>query len=457
MLKRFLALTLLSPALASAQAPKTFFACYVPAVGAMYLIKATGVPSACLTSSHVEITWTEGSLADGGATTAKLADGAVTTVKLADGAVTAAKLSADVNSAIVSDGSITPAKLSFDPATQAELDAQLAALGTVGTLNDAANPLEWTRLKSVPSFSLASHDHGLGNFNTRIGLSALSSITTGFSNTAVGDIALVTNTTGSQNTAVGPSALRFNVSTMQNVAVGPASLRDHTAGDWNTSVGSFSMPAHTSGQANTALGQAALNVITTGSNNTAIGRNSAAGLTSGSDNTFIGRNAGVLLTSGSGNVYINNDGQATENDVLRIGAAQTRAFIAGVSGVTTALAGLAVFVDANGQLGTVSSSRRFKQDIADMGNASARLMQLRPVMFRYRQRGDSSAMEYGLIAEEVADKFPELVVRGKDGEVETVRYSVLSTLLLNEVQRQERELAALRQMLEELRAERGKR
>ena len=120
---------------------------------------------------------------------------------------------------------------------------------------------------------------------------------------------------------------------------------------------------------------------------------------------------------------------------------QTMTFIAGVRGITTAnFDAIPVVIDSTGQLGTVSSSRRFKEDIHDMADASRRLLGLRPVTFRYTQAYINGAkpIQYGLIAEEVADVFPELAVRGADGQVETVHYETLNVLLLNELQRQVR-------------------
>jgi hypothetical protein len=99
-------------------------------------------------------------------------------------------------------------------------------------------------------------------------------------------------------------------------------------------------------------------------------------------------------------------------------------------------------IDANGQLGTISSSRRYKQDIQPMADASERLMQLRPVKFHYKQpdaKGEQP-IQYGLIAEEVAEVFPELVVRNKAGQPETVAYHLLPALLLNEMQKEHRQL-----------------
>jgi len=84
------------------------------------------------------------------------------------------------------------------------------------------------------------------------------------------------------------------------------------------------------------------------------------------------------------------------------------------------------------------SSARFKRDIRDMGEASDRLMKLRPVTFRYKD-DRSGSPQYGLVAEEVEPVYPELVTHGADGKVETVRYSMLTSMLLNELQKQTRE------------------
>ena len=122
-------------------------------------------------------------------------------------------------------------------------------------------------------------------------------------------------------------------------------------------------------------------------------------------------------------------------------------------GVTTASANaIPVLVDSNGQLGTISSSRRFKFDIWDMGGASNGLMRLRPVTFRYKQAtaDGTHPIEYGLIAEEVAEVNRDLVVYEKDGQALTVKYHLLPTMLLNEVQRQQRTIDELTRRLEEL-------
>ena len=109
-------------------------------------------------------------------------------------------------------------------------------------------------------------------------------------------------------------------------------------------------------------------------------------------------------------------------------------------------------VDANGQLGTISSSRRYKEDIQSMGSVSERVMALRPVTFHYKQptNDGSKPVQFGLIAEEVAETFPELVVYDEQGKPETVSYHLLATLLLNEFQKQQSRVTELEQQSEEL-------
>jgi hypothetical protein len=55
-----------------------------------------------------------------------------------------------------------------------------------------------------------------------------------------------------------------------------------------------------------------------------------------------------------------------------------------------------------------------------------------------------------LIAEEVAEIYPDLVARSADGEIETVKYQVLDSMLLNEVQRLEKEVQDLRTEIDRL-------
>jgi hypothetical protein len=155
-------------------------------------------------------------------------------------------------------------------------------------------------------------------------------------------------------------------------------------------------------------------------------------------------------------------GAAGESNTIYLGVqgTQTKTVVAGIRGITTGINNaIPVLIDSSGQLGTVSSSRRFKEDIHDMTDASSRLFKLRPVTFRYKQAyvDGSQPQQYGLIAEEVAEVFPELAVRNAEGEVETVHYETLNVLLLNELQqerkenqRQQERIEALEQRLNQL-------
>ena len=253
---------------------------------------------------------------------------------------------------------------------------------------------------------------------------------------------------GTSNTFIGLGAGNFTMSSFSNTGVGTSALSSSTTGPWNTAVGAGALHTNTNGPANTAVGADALGTL--GSNNG--GGNTAAGyavlgrLATGSNNIAIGAGAGSSLTAGDNNIYIGNVGVEADSNTIRIGDSnQTRTFIAGIRGVTTAVAdGVAVVVDSAGQLGTISSARRFKDDIADMNDASAALMKLRPVTFHYKGDGSPSGrrLQYGLIAEEVAESYPELVARSADGRIETLMYQFLPPMLLNEYQKQQRTIEA---------------
>jgi hypothetical protein len=187
-----------------------------------------------------------------------------------------------------------------------------------------------------------------------------------------------------------------------------------------------------------------------------VGSGAGYGLT-GNNNIMVGFNAGSNLTADSNNIEIGSTGVTGDSGVIRIGTSgsQGKAFITGIRGVTTGGSAVTVVIDSNGQLGTVSSSRRFKEDIHDMGEASDGLMRLRPVTYRYRQAmaDGSKPLEFGLIAEEVDEVYPELVARNRDGQIETVQYYKLDAMLLNELQKQRRTIEALESRLATLEAQ----
>jgi hypothetical protein len=278
-----------------------------------------------------------------------------------------------------------------------------------------------------------------GSGNTAVGTNALSANTSGFDNTATGDAALFNNTAGANNMAAGSFALLSNTTGGFNVAAGFAAMFANTTGSDNTAIGSGVMAGNTTGSNNMASGEEVLQFNTTGNDNTAVGTIALLNNATGSGN-IAGYYAGYNVTS-SNNIEIGNQGTSSDNGFIRIGTAgtQTSAFIASIYGaMTNANNAVPVVIDSNGNLGTISSSQRYKEDIQDMGDASSGLLRLRPVTLRYKKpfADGSKPIQYGLIAEEVAEVYPDLVTRSAEGQVETVNYRLLDPMLLNELQKQ---------------------
>src|SRR6202158_2493580 len=280
-----------------------------------------------------------------------------------------------------------------------------------------------------------------GSFNTAFGYFAMGDNTTGTENTAVGHGALA-GVNGSSNTAVGSLAMSGNPGGASNdTAVGQAALERTGTGSNDTAVGQGALQNNTTGANDTAVGQAALQSVTgAGSDgNTAVGASALQRLTFGLGNLALGVNAGANYTRGeSGNIMLANPGAPGESFVTRIGTGlQTKVFVFGIYGVTSS-AGTLVLVNAAGKLGTTTSSLRFKEDVADLGASSGDLMKLRPVTFHYKPQYDDGqrVLQYGLIAEEVAQVNPGLVQFGEDGKPLAGRYHLLHAMLLDEVQKQ---------------------
>ena len=279
-----------------------------------------------------------------------------------------------------------------------------------------------------------------GEYNTASGYQALYANTTGASNTAHGSLTLTSNTTGEGNTASGAGALFSNTSGGSNTATGWVALAYNTTGTFNVASVSGSLYANISGSYNVGVGSRALTSNTTGNENTACGDGALYANTTGSYNIAVGTDAGRSLSTGSYNIDIGNRGLPRDTNVIRIGkqGTQLKTFIAGIKGVTIAK-GTAVMVNSSGQLGVQTSSRRFKQDIQPMGDASVALLKLEPVTFRYKDSDEQGhkPVQFGLIADDVAKIFPELVVYDEAGRPETVTYQALSSLLLNEFQKEQ--------------------
>ena len=289
-----------------------------------------------------------------------------------------------------------------------------------------------------PGFNTAEGTKALfsrstGSANTAVGWFSLGSLTTGSFNTATGAGALLFNT-ADQNTAFGAAALLFNTIGANNVAIGAQALVFNIDGDFNTAVGTQALSSNTIGLSNTAVGAGALFSNTEGNQNVAIGTGALFSNTTGILNIALGWNAGRDLTTGNNNIDIFNTGEVGDDGTIRIGSTslQTATYIAGISGAT-ASGGAAVFVAADGKLGTLTSSARFKDEIKPMDEASAAILALKPVTFRYKKEVDpKSVPQFGLVAEDVEKVNADLVVRDEKDEPYSVRYEAINAMLLNE-------------------------
>lgn len=311
----------------------------------------------------------------------------------------------------------------------------------------------------------------VGDDNTAVGYKALQTTVNGISNTAAGAHALENLANGSRNSAYGHLALRSCVTVSDLSAFGYAALQDATSGQ-SSAFGSGALQHSSS--TNDAFGTNALNALTTGGANAAFGYNTLRSATTSQNNVAMGTQAGsnligggnhVLLGYSAGTGYTNNEqgniiigagvaGTANENRVLRIGSTDVfglgrldAAYIAGIRGVTTGQSNaVAVLIDSNGQLGTVNSSKVYKDCITDMSDYA--VLQLRPRNFVYKVR--PNVVERGLIAEEVEKVIPDLVAYNNDGTPMSVKYHELPVLLLAEMQKMTKKIDMLERRIAQL-------
>jgi hypothetical protein len=322
--------------------------------------------------------------------------------------------------------------------------------GTQNTANGAFALFGNTTGNNNTAFGFeALFSNTTGPFNNAFGDGALSANTTGDRNTAMGEGAMLANTTGSQNTAIGVSALRNNTTGFGNIAIGQDACSQsqggqyntgvgwaalvNNAGNFNTANGADALFSNTTGANNTANGIDALGLNTTGNDNTAIGAGTLVNNTTGSGNIALGANAGINVTNAENNICIGIGGENVSN-VCYIG--QTFG--------TVCLGGTPVFINGVGQLGTTTSSRRFKEEIKPMEHSSEALFALKPVTFRYKKGIDPQGIpQFGLVAEEVEKVSPSLVIRDAEGQPYTVRYDAVNAMLLNEFLKEHRKVQEL--------------
>src|SRR6266480_2791675 len=378
--------------------------------------------------------------------------------------------------------------LALVPKAQAAPDTALPGFNTADGDHALFSITSGVANTAVGWYALSTNTEG--NFNTGLGAGALALNTTAESNTAVGTAALILNTGGAQNVAVGSGAMVSN-NADDNTAVGGFALENNVAAVTNVAVGVFALQNNDSGGAgtadfNVAVGGFALQANVDGARNTAVGAGALEPFTGGDDNTAVGEVAGINYNAGTetNNICIGSgtEGVAGENNAIRIGDASTSGGIdvldggaaanfiligtnMGSQGIsvasiigfgtvqignglsTTSLASscniggiynqsfgpadMAVRIGSDNKLGTVVSSRRFKHDIKPMDKASEAVLALKPVTFHYKS-DTTNTSRFGLIAEDVAEVSPELVIPDKEGKPLSVRYEDVNVMLLNE-------------------------
>ncbi len=267
--------------------------------------------------------------------------------------------------------------------------------------------------------------------NTFLGSNAGKANTSGTTNTFSGSTAGSSNTTGSANTFSGESAGTSNLDGSDNTFSGTEAGHDNTSGSSNTFSG------HLAGRYNI-----------TGKNNTFLGE-SAGTFSTGNSNIFLGQNAGVNNKGADNDIYVGNSGcpyPCLEPNTIRIGTlgTQTDTYVQGIYNSPPGTSPRTVCVAPSGKLWgaaggcPTSSSRRFKDQILDMGDGSSKLFELRPVTYFYKPEYDdgSHLLQYGLVAEEVAKVYPDMAGYDEGGQPSSVKYQLLAPMLLNELQKQ---------------------
>jgi hypothetical protein len=349
----------------------------------------------------------------------------------------ARKLSAFVIATLLAWVGLSPSTEAVSPAPDGGYPGGNTAEGQNALLNLTAGMYN----TAVGLFSLLSNTEG--GFNTAVGAGTLLA-NNAQQNTAIGAGALLSNDTGVKNTANGTFALFNNTSGDSNTATGVGALFNNSAGFSNTANGYNALLSNTTAGDNTAIGTTALFSNTIGEFNTAVGSQTLRDNVTGASNTAIGDSAGFNIT-GSGNVCIGAgvNGAAGENNITRIRNVY--------ESVATERA---VYVTSDNRIGTLSSSRRYKDEITPMAKSSEAIHSLRPVTFRYKKAIDPTrSLSFGLIAEEVARVSPDLVTPDREGKPETVRYEAVNAMLLNEFLKEHRKVQEQANTIAELKNE----
>ena len=355
------------------------------------------------------------------------------------GAATLTGLVSGNGTAALSASAITQYNVLVAGASNAVVSISPSTSGFVLTSNGtSANPT----FKVLPT-SLGTIAGNTGTATgTTITFDATTNAGSSISFSATGSTVSLNVTDGNINTLLGNGAGNGSITGQFNSGFGDQTLKSLTSGGQNTAVGTLAGGLITSGQYNTYVGVNAGNNIKTGLYNVGLGQLAGSGYTTNENSNI--------------SIGYNTAGTAGESNTLRIGNATApgpgglaASYIAGITGKTSA-AGAAVYVNAANLLGTSTSALRFKENVHDIGTDSERIYDLRPVSFTYKynpphvMQEDTLLKQYGLIAEEVENVIPEMVIYDLEGTIQTLRYQYLAPLLLNEIQKLKKEIETLK-------------
>lgn len=362
-----------------------------------------------------------------------------------------ADLGAETRDVITGDLTISGGNLILDNSTSSStgnvLKGSTTFVHNYGASSDTTNTYVGLSSGNFSASASTGRNSGLGN-------NALGYLTNGTDDTALGYSASQNNTSGLANTSIGSFASSSNQSGSYVTAVGYSALYSNT--NWyNTALGAYAGSSVVSGTSNLFAGYTAGYAVT-GSNNVVLGKGAGytgTPLTSGINNIIIGtdanagangRNKGILLQTGSATGL-------TADNQIRIGFggyASTSCFIDGISGV--GVTGAQVLVSSSGKLGIAVSTERSKSNITPLTNISDNFMKLAPVSFNYNF-DDTHAVQYGLVAERVAEIFPDLVIYNDNGEPAAIKEHQVNAVVIKAVQELKEEVATLKKEIATLR------
>lgn len=302
---------------------------------------------------------------------------------------------------------------------------------------------------SIPAGNLVLGADGRININAKGLLKTI-----GINQTFVGEAGSV-GITAARNVSMTVAASLVNsTSAADNTGIGSTANTNLTSGSYNTSLGQNALHANLTGSYNTIVSRTGFSAITAASYNTCLGYNIGFTMNAGQYNILVGRSTGSSFTTNdSHNLWIVNDaGVAGLNNTLRLGTngvaanQQSKCYIAGIYNAAVGGVNSAVLIDNAFTVGTVVSSARFKDNIQDMDNVSSPINNLRPVTFTYKH-DNHKVRCFGLIAEEVHEAMPDLVLYDDEGKPYSVGYHRLSILILNEMIKRAKIIASIKERI----------